>query len=284
MSGPVPGGLALVLGGGGNAGVAWEIGVLHGLIDNGADVRSADTVVGTSAGAVVAVRLLSVADTGQLYAEARRPVDEAPMDLDYAALERSWAAAAVGTDSATEARVRIGDLARGATTMPPERRREEIAAKLPVLEWPDRRLLISAVHAGTGRAASFDRDSAPLLDAVAASCAVPGVWPPVDVHGEPYIDGAVRSNVNVDLAAGAGRVVVLAPLAPLGGMARELARLPEGTRSHVIEADEGSRTAFGANPLDPRTGPAAAREGYRQGALAAADVAALVGEPARGPA
>jgi NTE family protein len=110
------------------------------------------------------------------------------------------------------------------------------------------------------------------------------VWPPVEVHGEPYIDGAVRSSVNVDLAAGSDRVVVLAPLPPLGGMARELARLPEGTRHHVVAADEESVAAFGANPLDPRSGPAAAREGYRQGRREAAAVATLLGAPGAGPA
>jgi NTE family protein len=272
-------GLALVLGGGGSAAVAWEIGVLHGLVESGADARTADTVVGTSAGSIVAVRLLSGGDTALLYEEVCRPVEAGPMELDYPALEARWAEATAGATSAADARRRIGDLARAAPTMPPEQRRQEIAALLPSLDWPEQRLLVAAVNAGDGQPASFDRDSGVLLDAVAASCAVPGVWPPVEVHGETYIDGAVRSSVNVDLAAGHDRVLVLAPLPPPGGLARELARLPEGTRHHVVEADEQSVASFGANPLDPRSGPAAAREGYRQGRREAAAVAALIAAP-----
>ena len=47
-------GNALVLGGGGVTGVAWEIGILSGLVEAGLDVTGADLVVGTSAGSVVA--------------------------------------------------------------------------------------------------------------------------------------------------------------------------------------------------------------------------------------
>ena len=269
--------LAVVLGGGGSAGVAWEIGVLRGLAEEGVDLREAETYVGTSAGAVVALRLLAAADTAELYAEACRPVDATPMELDYPAVEASWAAAAAGATSAADARARIGALALAADTMSPEARRAELAAVLPVREWPEQRLLVTAVAAADGAAASFDRDSGvDLLDAVGASCAVPGVWPPVRVHGAAYVDGAVRSTTNADLAAGHDRVVVLAPLPPLGGVGRELARLPEGTRSLAVEADDGAVRAFGANPLDPRTGPAAAVEGRRQGRERAGEVGAVL--------
>ena len=44
---------ALVLGGGGTTGIAWECGVLDALTDAGLDVDAADRVVGTSAGALV---------------------------------------------------------------------------------------------------------------------------------------------------------------------------------------------------------------------------------------
>jgi NTE family protein len=51
-----------------------------------------------------------------------------------------------------------------------------------------------------------------LVDAVAASCSVPGVWPPTTIGGRRWIDGGVRSATNADLAAGYERVVVLAPI------------------------------------------------------------------------
>ena len=44
-----------------------------------------------------------------------------------------------------------------------------------------------------------------LLDAVGASCAVPGIWPPVTINGRRYIDGGIRSAANADLAAGCDR-------------------------------------------------------------------------------
>jgi len=72
---------------------------------------------------------------------------------------------------------------------------------------------VTAVDAATGEFRTFDRDSGvPLVQAVAASCAVPGVYPPVTIGGRRYVDGGMRSAANVDLAAGVERVVVLAVL------------------------------------------------------------------------
>jgi NTE family protein len=268
--------LAMVLGGGGSAGVAWEIGVLFGLSDAGLDVRAADTLIGTSAGAIVAANLCSGSDLSAQYSRALEPVIAAPMDLDFAAVAADWAVAARGAKSATDARRRIGQQALAADTMSPERREAEIARLLPSLEWPDRRILVTAVSAATGEFRSFDRDSGVrFLDAVGASCAVPGVWPPVLVNGEYFVDGAVRSPTNAGLALGHTQVLVIAPMlppAPLpgSGIERELAALDNDARSEVIAADAESIGAFGSNPLDPRAGPAAAGHGYRQG-LAAAD-------------
>ena len=50
---------ALVLGGGGITGIAWEIGVLAGLAEAGVDLTGADLVVGTSAGSVVGAQITS---------------------------------------------------------------------------------------------------------------------------------------------------------------------------------------------------------------------------------
>ncbi|MEU7906268.1 patatin-like phospholipase family protein [Actinoplanes sp. NPDC049118] len=58
---------ALVLGGGGVSGVAWEIGLLHGLAERGVDLTTADLFVGTSAGSVVAAQLTGGAGVAELY-------------------------------------------------------------------------------------------------------------------------------------------------------------------------------------------------------------------------
>jgi hypothetical protein len=60
---------AIVLGGGGVTGIAWEIGVLSGLADGGVDLR-ADAVIGTSAGAFVGAALASGTELEALFAAA----------------------------------------------------------------------------------------------------------------------------------------------------------------------------------------------------------------------
>ena len=276
--------LALVLGGGGSAGIGWETGVLHGLAEEGVDVSRADTVIGTSAGAIVGTRLRSGVALAEQYAAACEPVTTRALDLDFAGLQRRWADATAGAPSATEARRRIAELALSATTAAPDERRAEIAAMLPTHSWPAGDFRAVAVNGVSGVHVVLTRDSGvDLVDAVAASCAVPGVWPPVVLRGEAHLDGAVRSPTNADLAAGFDRVLVIAPMLPPAGLGRELQRLPSATRHAMIAADPGAARAFGPNPLDPRCGPAAAREGLRQGRGAAPRVAALLrgGAPGR---
>ena len=113
-------------------------------------------------------------------------------------------------------------------------RRAVIAARLPSHEWPAHPLVVTAIDAHSGAFTRFDASSGvPLVDAVAASCAVPGVWPPVSIGGRRYIDGGVRSVTNADLASGCGRVLVLAPMpadvAP-GSSARRRASAARGRR------------------------------------------------------
>ncbi len=64
---------ALVLGGGGITGIAWEIGVLSGLAEAGVDLSGADLVVGTSAGSVVGAQLTSGAELEAMYARQLEP-------------------------------------------------------------------------------------------------------------------------------------------------------------------------------------------------------------------
>jgi NTE family protein len=119
----------------------------------------------------------------------------------------------------------------------------------------------------------FDRHcGVGLVAAVAASCAVPGIWPPVSIDGRRYVDGGVRSSDNADLAAGFARVVVLAPMGfesplpsalPLAGAVDQLRR--DGSRVAVVVPDTPSRAAIGTNPLDPTTRGPAVRAGREQG-------------------
>ena len=73
----------------------------------------------------------------------------------------------------------MGAFALAASTLPETKRRAVIAARLPAAGWPGRDLRIPAVDAVTGEVVIFTRDSGvTLVDAVTASCAVPGIWPP----------------------------------------------------------------------------------------------------------
>ncbi|RBY85855.1 patatin-like phospholipase family protein [Blastococcus sp. TF02A-26] len=264
---------ALVLGGGGIAGVAWEIGLLSGLAVQGVDVRSADLVVGTSAGSVVGALVRGGHDLEQLYATQLQPVppDEPTVDVDLVALMTGIGAALAGAAGEQEARARVGELALHADTVPEADRRAAIASRIGEPAWPAERLVVTAVDTADGAFTTFDAGSGvPLLDAVTASCAVPGVWPPITVGGRRYMDGGMRSATNADLAVGCDRVLVVAPVegfadSPLGpGLAAELDELRRGSAVHLVVADDLARAAFGANPLDPRTREPSARAGRAQ--------------------
>jgi NTE family protein len=270
---------ALVLGGGGVTGVAWEIGLLAGLAAAGVPVRDADVVVGTSAGSVVAAQLGSDLTLDELYQRQLRPArTELTARMGPSTLLR-YALSTIGGDDRA-ARARLGRLALRAPTMPEAERRAVIADRLPTHEWPVRpRLLITGVVAETGEAVVWHRDSGVgLVDAVAASCSVPLVWPAVTIDGVRYVDGGLRSPVNADLAAGCDRVLILAPtratLRRSGRVERQVAALGPGVRSVVVSPDRPARTAIGRNVLDPAFRAAAARAGHTQAASVADAVAA----------
>ncbi|UWP86218.1 patatin-like phospholipase family protein [Dactylosporangium fulvum] len=264
---------ALVLGGGGVVGVAWETGVIAGLAAAGLDLRVADLVVGTSAGSVVAAQITSGASVPELYdRQLAPPTGEIAARLGGAVLLRYLAATTRRTDRAALAH--LGRSARRARTVPEAERRAVIAGRLPRHEWPTSpRLLITAVDATTGEEVVFDRDSGvDLVSAVAASCAVPVVWPTVTIGGRQYMDGGVRSAAHVDLATGHDRVVVLAPttvsLRRSGRVATEIAALGPSVRSVLISPSPAARQAMGRNALDPARRAASAEAGLRQAAEA----------------
>jgi NTE family protein len=285
---------ALVFGGGGSAGNAWEIGVIAGLSAAGLDVTEADLIIGTSAGSTAAAQVSSATPPAELLSSIRagahrpgagpggsdrRPVPNGPpSDL----LEKTSAIIAAAEDPA-DMRRRLGaaalemDAVSGSAGQ--TQRLATVAARLPSQHWPQRPLLIVAVDAHTGEPVVFDRYSGvDLADAVTASTAGPGA-PPHRIGDNRYIDGGYRSPENADLAAGYNRVLVLAPL---GGRTRaplewgmHLAAQADDLRAHgsrveTILPDSSSRNAFGYNLMDPSTRPPAAQAGYNQGQALAA--------------
>ena len=269
-------GQALVLGGGGLAGIAWMTGLLAGLADAGQDVTGADLLVGTSAGAAVAAQVGSGLSLDALFARQVDPALQAreiSVEVNMTEVAAEFAALLAGATSAQDIQRRVGAYALAASTVSEADRLAAVGSRLPSPQWPVRRLLLVAVDAETGETRVFDRDSgADLVDAVAASCAVPGIWPPVTIGGHRYVDGGIRSSDNADLASGHARIVVLSPLGPDSPFPTPLplrtvvARLrSEGSAVTVIAPDEASVAAIGTNPLNPATRIPAAEAGRAQG-------------------
>jgi NTE family protein len=295
--------VALVLGGGGAAGNAWEIGVIAGLAEAGLDMtQAADLVIGTSSGATAAAQVRSGIPPAELLAAVLSPPAqpagqnrERPPSLPVATVYERMRAISAAAISAADLRRAMGafGLESDAILGPGAgQRRAVVAARLPRPEWPDRPMIVVAVDAHTGEMAAFDRDSGiDLADAVTASTALPGLTPTHSINGIRYINGGVRSAENADLASGYANVVVLSPFggrsqarpergADAAGQFEGLRRPPEwgtdlasqvealrkqGSHVEVITPDADSRAAMGTNQMDPATRIPAARAGFAQG-------------------
>jgi len=276
---------ALVLGGGGLTGAAWELGLVAGLAAEGLDLRAADLIVGTSAGAVTGAQLLSGADLESLYhRQLEPPVDELAARLGAGLIGRqAWIM--ITSSGPTQLRLRMGKLALRARTVSEAERRKVIESRLPSRDWPPVPFKVTAIDANTGDFAVFDAASqASLVDAVGASCASPGSWPPVTIAAHRYIDGGMRSPANADLAAGYERVVIVAPLGERGGVlpgaGKQAADLrAAGAKVVVVSPDQAARKALGHNILDREQRATAARAGRAQAAAVAADVREVWHEP-----
>jgi NTE family protein len=272
---------ALVLGGGGVTGIAWEIGVIAGLAGLGIDLAAADVIIGTSAGSVVGADITSGQELEALYqTQLAPPVSEPAARMGWGIIGRLIWIMSTSRD-AVQARARVGHWALAARTMPEAGRRKVIEARLPASDWPAKALKITAVDARTGEFVVFDSaGDAGLVDAVGASCAVPGVWPPVTIGDRRFVDGGVRSVANADLAAGYERVVIVAPVAKgLGHMTsprRQAAALTAaGAHVVLVQPDRAAVHAIGRNVLDLSRRAAAATAGRAQAAAEAAAVRAV---------
>ncbi|HEY5273826.1 MAG TPA: patatin-like phospholipase family protein [Acidimicrobiales bacterium] len=290
--------VALILGGGGAAGNAWEIGIIAGLAEAGLDMtEAADLVVGTSAGATTAAQVCSGRRPAELLASVlSAPVQRVgqnrarPPSLPMATVFERMRAIGTGAASAADLQRAMGAFGlESDSVLEPGagQRRETVAARLPHSEWPERPMIVVAVNAYTGELAAFDRDSGvELVDAVTASTALPGLVPTVSINGARYVDGGVRSPDNADLASGYANVMVLSPLGgrsqtpPQAGQFEGLRRPPQwgtdlasqvealrnqGSHVEVITPDADSRAAMGTNQMDPATRIPAARAGFAQG-------------------
>ncbi len=290
----------LVLAAGGALGEAWMTGVLGGLEDGtGLDLRRVEGFVGTSAGSIVAARLAA----GQ---RPRRPrerptlaaagderggvggvsrVREAVREAARDAARRGWAASAplaalgLALSAPGGALVRSVVLSRAPSS---GRRMDRLRADLARSGARfDGRLRVCCVERRSGRRVVFGAPGAPVAavaDAVAASCAIPWIFEPVEIGGRAYVDGGVWSATNLD-AAPAGRgthVLCLDPLAGAQlGLLRPVARVAaevelqllraRGARVRRVTPAPEAASAIGRDLMAAGRASAALAAGYRQG-------------------
>ncbi|GCE50016.1 NTE family protein [Thermosporothrix hazakensis] len=278
---------ALVLGGGGVAGIAWETGLLVGLADAGIEINKADLFVGTSAGSAVAAQVTSGLSMEELF---QRQVDPAlqAKEIDVqpnfqqivADFNRITSEGHRGSALMRE----LGKTALSTPTVPEAERRNVIVSRLPVHRWPQSRLEIVAVDAFSGERVVFTRESGvELIDAVAASCAVPCVWPPVTIGERRYIDGGCYSAANADLAAGFEKVLIVQPEIPalllVESLEEQIERLRQnGAQVEVLSPNavvKNALAAAGGNPLDPALREISAKAGREQARDEVVRIAAL---------
>jgi NTE family protein len=197
---------ALVLGGGGPVGRAWEMGLLDGFAGQGIDLGTAEIIIGTSAGAVVGAQLALKQGFGMPV-----KIDAPPPVYSHNMVDVATAMARAAQSPEPEPiRAEIGRMALSAQTVS-----EEVSVARSTFApfvgqaWPHQ-FRATTLNARTGQLQIWDAASgAPLARALAASTAAPCIWPPITINGEKYFDGGVRSMPNADLAIGSDIVIAV---------------------------------------------------------------------------
>jgi NTE family protein len=294
---------AIVLGGGGLTGEAYEAGVLAALEDTiGFDPRSADLIVGTSAGSQVGAGLrfgLAATDLkafiageqlsreGQRMIERIGDVPEPPQSFPRPQL-----------------RLPPLRLIGGAVLHPWKSRRAILTALIPTgqidtapfeealrrftgSEWCTDALWIVGAKLPSCERVVFGRDDGLRCDvarAVAASCCIPGVFAPVTIDGDLYVDGGIHSPTNADLVADEGfdDVIVVSPMSASGTsvrrrrvnpmrlycralLGREVRKVrASGGRVRVFQPGVDAQRVMGINALDQSRCAQVTRAAYEE--------------------
>ncbi len=247
----------------------------------GLDPLAADLVVGTSAGATVAAQVTSGVAIDALLAAQIDPDGgaEPPPTVDLRSVLDEIDELLASSNDPLEARQRVGQFALASSVPSEAYRLDIIRRRLPDHEWPSVRLIITAVDAATGALVELDRSSGlALVDAVAASCAIPGVWPAVTDGGRRLMDGGIRTGSNADLAHGHDRVLVLEPF---GRSSLPSDFVPLASEAVLVVEPDLEYREVAPNALDPAARPRAAQIGRAHAHREAARMAPFwdVGKP-----
>lgn len=267
--------VGLVLGAGGVVGASWLIGALQGLEEEtGWSPRTAERIVGTSAGSVVGALTAAGVEPALLAGYASGETREDPADV--AAVERladeiaersvgaeyrltmpwfgpgSWrlgVATLLHPRSYSAAALVSGWLPKGVVRTDPIR---ELVERFVTEDWPEHPSFWAVgCDYATGRRVAFGGPTSPVAvvgQAVAASCAIPAFYHPVRIGGRRYVDGGIHSVSNLDLLADCGLDLVVC-LNPMSTRARTEARTPAERVAANVRASAGRRLGSEARKL-----------------------------------
>lgn len=213
--------VALALSGGGHYGIAFHIGYLKGLFDKGIDLRTVDYIIGTSAGSQVSTTISSMIDWDTIWQEQiiekvneTTPISDKEMGELFQAFDQL-----AKESKSTKAWVDgMGEISKNTqSNVSLDARRDMIRNRLGSvpLEWNDK-LNIVATELETSERKVFNAQSGvALIDALAASSALQGVWQPIPINGYHYYDGGSYSMENPDVVDDAVKVIVLTTNLPI---------------------------------------------------------------------
>ena len=229
---------ALVLGGGGPVGRAWQIGLVDGLVRQGIDLGAADLIIGTSADAVVGGHL--ALNRGVVSPETIALDASSPPVLPSGSMADIAAAMARAAQSPEPELIRaeVGKMALHAETISEEASvSRSMFSPFVGQTWPNNFQVVT-VNARTGQLQIWEASSGvSLAPPIAASTAAPGIWPPITLNGERYIDGGVRSILNADLAIGFDIVIAVSCFAVTARHQAEVAFFKALNAAVLLELD-----------------------------------------------
>ena len=265
---------ALICGGGGSVGTAWETGWFAGLQQQGLWLNDADLILGTSAGAGVGVQVACghdmMAQVERYRAAGKRAAaggTTAVLNIDTEGttgfrglFERGQAS---GRNGDIAVRKEISEASRNSVPM------IELDAFLKTFKYLANEPWPPSYRAACVNIDTFEFEAighelcGSLQHGVAAGCAVPGVYPPIQVGKHFYVDGGCLSPTSVDLGIGFDKTLVLlvaeAPKQEINAL------VASGTSHLIINVDADVRAAWGENLMDASLAFEAAELGLAQG-------------------
>ena len=275
---------ALVLGGGGITGIAWESGVLAALIENGMKISQIDKIFGTSAGAFVGAVLSNNQDMKSYYHylnENKDPNEQTKLKKEvYEMWRQAYIQGGNNQESIGRLLGEMIDQVQPVISM--KERKKAIAKRLNDSKWTSQ-LVITAINARTGQLETINQQiGMDLIDSVAASEAVPGLWPHVTMNGKDYIDGGMVSSTNACLAKDFKQILIIAPLTQkigkLPNVFDDEITLSNTSDVYTITPDEFSKSIIGDNIYDASVIIEVGNAGYEQGKRLAKEIKALMPE------